>query len=146
MVVLSAQDQGLSLDSSFNTKARDIYIYSETIYLLSDTIKLPGLHLNLFCRRFKLLKDKVSIDVSGIKGAGGNDKTVKGSEGGKGGSICLCVEDPDPDLLSKLTLKSSGGDGGRGFNQTNGTDEGGDGGNGGSCGKSETYSYFRSLK
>ncbi|CAD6448513.1 0ed8eb2a-4471-47ae-8bca-ff7022c632a6 [Sclerotinia trifoliorum] len=147
LVVLSEQAQGVMLGGTFATKYKNVFIYADTVKLSSEIIRVAGLHLRILCRRLKLTEDKVCIDVSGNNGEAGTTeaKRDKGKPGGAGGSICLCVQEPDPGISSRLTLNCSGGDGGRGVSRENGTDKGGDGGDGGECGKILCFVNFTPI-
>ncbi|KPM39263.1 hypothetical protein AK830_g7308 [Neonectria ditissima] len=139
LVVMDTQDQGVTLDGTLRCTQKTLLVYAETVFLRDALISTPGLNLGIFCNQLLLLEETVCIDVSGNNGNPGGDTEPKGKNGGPGGSVWLYVEDPDPDLTARLTLKAHGGDGGHGFNRTVGVEPGGAGGDGGACGTLRCY-------
>lgn len=132
LAIFSAQDSGVMLSSTLNFTEKTLMIYAETLYLNSEKFRLPGKNLGIFCNQLVLTMGEACVDVSGIKGGDSTSTTTKATDGGDGGSIWLYVEDPTPDLTTKLHLKAFGGDGGHG---ASGKPGGGAGGNGGACGR-----------
>ncbi|KAJ2966140.1 hypothetical protein NQ176_g10288 [Zarea fungicola] len=130
LAIFSAQDLGVMLSSTLNYTEKTLMIYAETVYLSGKNFQLPGKNLGIFCNQLVLSLGEACIDVSGIKGGDSTSTATKATDGGDGGSIWLYVEDPMPDLATKLHLKAFGGDGGHG---ASGKPGGGAGGDGGTC-------------
>lgn len=134
-----------TLRSSDRFETSSLCVYAETIQLDGDIV-LSGKHLVLVCNKLLLPPGKkyASISVSGKAGspATANTPLADVNNGGRGGSIVLCVEEFDPSLTpdrrgSKvgLYLQAYGGAGGSGAtNIGDGKDGGGPGGKGGDGG------------
>lgn len=137
---VTIRDAGLKLSQNDILPNYHHVIYSDCV-TLDGSIKNPGYNLTIFAGEI-IVTDKAEIDVSGVAesgfaegdaphGTGHGERLVDGENGGngkdakpggKGGRVNLYAFKTSG--LSKLTIKSIGGQGGRGQDGGNGKDGG----------------------